>query len=59
METDIAAEINTVNSAAGKFDELRDRFTHNAGVEVSDVKNLKRVGVGKFGDDGFAGICVV
>ena len=59
METDIAAEVDAMNGAAGEFDELGNGLAHNTGVEVSDVKNFKRVGVGEFGDDGFARICVV
>ena len=58
VEADVAAEVDAVDGAAGEFDETRDGFAHDRGVEVADVEDFEGVGVGEFGDDDFAGICV-
>lgn len=57
METDVAAEVDTVDGAASVFDEARDGFAHNRGVKVTNVKNLERVRIGEFGDDDLVGVC--
>lgn len=58
MEADVAAEVYTVNGAAGVFDEARDGLAHDRGVEMANVEDFEGVGVGEFGDDIFIFICV-
>lgn len=58
MEADVAAEIDAVDGGASEFEELRDGFADDGGVEVANVEDFEGVGVGEFGDDDFAFVCV-
>ena len=52
VQTDISAEICADNFAASSFDEARDGVADNRSVEMANMKNFERIGIGKFTNDG-------
>ena len=52
MKADIATEVSTDDFSAGVFVETTNRVAHDAGIEMADVKDLERIRITEFADDG-------